>query len=83
VIKVPSLNQRVDDIPILTEFFLEKVCGEYGMATKSISDTAVKALQGIDWTGNIRELRNVVERLVILGGEEISEADVNAFVAIK
>ncbi len=83
VIKVPSLNERVDDIPILTEFFLEKVCGEYGMATKSISDTAVKALQGIDWTGNIRELRNVVERLVILGGEEISEADVNAFVAIK
>jgi DNA-binding NtrC family response regulator len=83
VIKVPSLNERVDDIPILIEFFLEKVCGEYGMATKSISDTAVKALQGIDWTGNIRELRNVVERLVILGGEEISEADVNAFVAIK
>ncbi len=83
VIKVPSLNERVDDIPILTEFFLEKVCGEYGMATKSISDIAVKALQGIDWTGNIRELRNVVERLVILGGEEISEADVNAFVAIK
>ncbi|MGB1104746.1 MAG: sigma-54-dependent transcriptional regulator [Crocinitomicaceae bacterium] len=83
VIKVPSLNERKDDIPILTEFFLEKVCGEYGMATKTISDAAIKALQDIDWTGNIRELRNVVERLIILGGDEISEDDVKSFVSTK
>lgn len=83
IIKVPSLNERKDDIPLLTNFFLEKICNEYGIATKTIGDDALKALQGFDWTGNIRELRNVIERLIILGGDEISEADVKSFVTTR
>lgn len=83
VIKVPSLNERRDDIPLLANYFVDKICAEHGIATKSFSDAALKALQAIDWTGNIRELRNIVERLIILGGNEISEGDVNAFVGGK
>ena len=83
IIKVPSLNERKDDIPLLTNFFLEKICNEYGIATKTIGDDALKALQGFDWTGNIRELRNVIERLIILGGDEISEGDVKSFVTTR
>jgi DNA-binding NtrC family response regulator len=80
LIHVPSLNDRKDDIPMLSEFFLAKIAEEYGQPVKAIDDTALKALQKHDWTGNIRELRNVIERLVILGGESISEKDVKSYV---
>ena len=76
LIEVPSLNDRKDDIPLLAQFFIEKVCKEYGIATKQFTDGALKALQNVDWTGNIRELRNIVERLVILCPQEISESDI-------
>jgi two-component system nitrogen regulation response regulator NtrX len=79
LIKVPSLNERRDDIPLLLEHFATKIAEEQGNATKSFSKEAVKLLQVYDWTGNIRELRNVVERLIILGGNEISEQDVKLF----
>jgi DNA-binding NtrC family response regulator len=79
LIKVPSLNERRDDIPLLLEHFAAKIAEEQGNATKSFSKEAVKLLQVYDWTGNIRELRNVVERLIILGGNEISEQDVKLF----
>ena len=79
LIKVPALNDRRDDIPLLIEHFAEKISSEQGIATKSFSNQAVKLLQEYDWTGNIRELRNVVERLIILGGNEISETDVSLF----
>lgn len=79
LIKVPSLNERKEDIPELTKHFAKKIAGEQGTAIKVFSDSAMKELQGIDWTGNIRELRNVIERLIILGGQEISEADVKNF----
>ncbi len=79
LIKVPSLNDRRDDIPLLLEHFATKIAEEHGNAIKSFSKEAVKLLQVYDWTGNIRELRNVVERLIILGGNEISEQDVKLF----
>lgn len=79
LIPVPSLNDRRDDIPILINHFSEKVASEQGTAKKKFSDKAVKLLQEYDWTGNIRELRNVVERLIILGGAEVSENDVKLF----
>jgi two-component system nitrogen regulation response regulator NtrX len=79
LIKVPALNDRRDDIPRLVEHFTEKIASEQGNAPKSFSDEAIKLLQEYDWTGNIRELRNVVERLIILGGNEISEGDVQLF----
>ena len=79
LIKVPSLNDRRDDIPLLLEHFATKIAEEQGNATKSFSKEAIKLLQVYDWTGNIRELRNVVERLIILGGNEISEQDVKLF----
>ena len=79
LIKVPALNDRRDDIPELISHFSNKIAEEQGTAPKSFSDTAVKLLQEYDWTGNIRELRNVVERLIILGGGEISENDVKLF----
>lgn len=79
LIKVPALNDRRDDIPTLINHFAEKIAGEQGSATKMFSADAVKLLQEYDWTGNIRELRNVVERLIILGGNEISENDVRLF----
>lgn len=80
IIKVPSLNDRVDDIPLLANYFVEKVCQEHGIATKAFSDKALKALQSVNWTGNIRELRNIVERLIILGGDEITDKDVKSYV---
>jgi DNA-binding NtrC family response regulator len=80
LIHVPSLNDRKEDIPLLSEFFLQQIAGEYGQPVKKISSAAVKALQKHDWTGNIRELRNVIERLVILGAEEISDKDVKDYV---
>ncbi len=79
LIKVPALNDRRDDIPSLIEHFAAKIAGEQGSAVKLFSKGAIKLLQEYDWTGNIRELRNVVERLIILGGAEISENDVKLF----
>jgi DNA-binding NtrC family response regulator len=80
IIHVPSLNERNDDIPLLTERFLKDICSDYGIAKKDIHKDALKALQKHDWTGNIRELHNVVERLVILSGKSIKESDVDAYV---
>ena len=79
LIKVPALNDRRDDIPLLIEYFAEKIASEQGNAIKIFTPEAIKLLQEYDWTGNIRELRNVVERLIILGGNEISESDVKMF----
>jgi len=79
LIEVPSLNERRDDIPLLITFFAEKIAAEQGNATKTFSKKAVDLLKSYDWTGNIRELRNVVERLIILGDQEISEKDVKTF----
>lgn len=81
LIKVPALNDRREDIPSLLEHFATKIADEQGSAKKTFSNEAIKMLQEYDWTGNIRELRNVVERLIILGGHEISEADVALFVS--
>ncbi|OOG69839.1 sigma-54 dependent transcriptional regulator [Flavobacterium sp. A45] len=79
LINVPSLNNRREDIPSLIEHFTNKIAIEQGNAVKHFSAEAIRLLQEYDWTGNIRELRNVVERLIILGGNEISESDVKAF----
>ena len=79
LIEVPSLNDRRDDIPLLISHFAKKISEEQGTACKIFSDKAIKLLQNYDWTGNIRELRNVVERLIILGEKEVSEADVKSF----
>ncbi|MFD1163228.1 sigma-54-dependent transcriptional regulator [Hwangdonia seohaensis] len=79
LIQVPALNDRRDDIPLLIDYFSDKIAGEQGTVKKAFSDKAVKLLQDYDWTGNIRELRNVVERLIILGGTEVSESDVKMF----
>ncbi|WP_178989243.1 sigma-54-dependent transcriptional regulator [Winogradskyella schleiferi] len=79
LIEVPALNERRNDIPLLINYFAEKISKEQGTAKKTFSDKAVKLLQNYDWTGNIRELRNVVERLIILGEKEVSESDVKAF----
>jgi len=79
LIQVPSLNERRDDIPILVKHFSETIAKEQGNSAKSFSQKALKLLQEYDWTGNIRELRNVVERLIILGGDDVSEQDVKLF----
>jgi transcriptional regulator with GAF, ATPase, and Fis domain len=79
LVKVPALNDRRDDIPLLISHFAEKIAGEQGNAQKRFTHEAIQLLQEYDWTGNIRELRNVVERLIILGGAEISESDVRLF----
>lgn len=79
LIKVPALNERREDIPELIAHFAAKIAQEQGNATKQFSKAAIKLLQEYDWTGNIRELRNVIERLIILGGNEISEQDVQLF----
>ena len=83
LIHVPSLNERRDDIPMLVEKFLEDICSDYGIAQKPIDDDAIKLLQEYNWTGNIRELRNVVERLVILSGKNITTEDVKSYVMPK
>jgi two-component system nitrogen regulation response regulator NtrX len=80
LIHVPSLNQRRDDIPVLVDQFLDDICADYGIARKNIDDDAIKMLQEYDWTGNIRELRNVVERLVILSAKTITVDDVKSYV---
>ncbi|WP_298894238.1 sigma-54 dependent transcriptional regulator [uncultured Psychroserpens sp.] len=79
LIKVPALNDRREDIPLLVNHFSSKIAEEQGTAKKEFSDKAIKRLQEYDWTGNIRELRNVVERLIILGEKEVSENDVKLF----
>ena len=79
LIKVPALNDRRDDIPLLIEHFTQKIISEQGIASKVFSEKAIKLLKSYDWTGNIRELRNVIERLIILGGKEVSEDDVKLF----
>ena len=78
-IQVPALNDRTEDIPLLVEYFVGQICDEQGIAKKSFDDDAIKALQGKDWTGNIRQLRNVVERLIILAGPKITKEDVNLY----
>ncbi|MET0462685.1 MAG: sigma-54 dependent transcriptional regulator [Chitinophagaceae bacterium] len=80
LIHVPSLNDRRDDIPMLVDQFLEDICTDYGIVKKSIDDDALKLLQEYNWTGNIRELRNVVERLVILSAKSITGEDVKSYV---
>ena len=79
LIQVPSLNERREDIPLLVDYFSQKIANEQGTASKTFSEKALKLLKEYDWTGNIRELRNVVERLIILGGKEVSEKDVQMF----
>lgn len=79
LVKVPSLNDRREDIPLLIEHFAKKIATEQGTAIKSFSKEAIKMLQDYDWTGNIRELRNVVERLIILGEDKISKNDIKLF----
>lgn len=80
IIDVPPLNDRRDDIPLLVNHFINSICTEYGVSIKKISKEAIIALQNVNWTGNIRELRNVVERLIILSGEEIQDKDVFNYV---
>lgn len=82
LIKVPGLNDRKDDIPILINHFAGKIAKEHGNAAKTFAANAIKELQAYDWTGNIREFRNVLERLIILGGDEISAEDVKRY-AVK
>ncbi|MCF6279812.1 MAG: sigma-54 dependent transcriptional regulator [Flavobacteriaceae bacterium] len=79
LIKVPALNDRREDIPLLINFFAKKISAAQGNPTKIFTDSAIKLLQEYDWTGNIRELRNVVERLIILGENEVTESDVRLF----
>ncbi len=80
VLHVPSLDERKDDIPLLVNYFIDQVSNESGMQPKSISDDAMKMLQDRSWTGNIRELRNVVERLMILGGNPVTPQDIKDYV---
>lgn len=81
LIHVPSLNERKDDIPQIADYFLEQICEEYKMPKKSFTEDAYEELKQINWTGNIRELRNVVERLIILCDKTISAEDVRHFAA--
>src|SRR5450432_3371155 len=83
IIHVPSLNERRDDIPLLIDKFLTDICNEYGIARKGIDEEAIRALQEYNWTGNIRELRNVVERLIILSSKSINREDVANYVLPK
>jgi DNA-binding NtrC family response regulator len=81
LIRVPSLNERLEDIPLLANHFIQIICDEYGMPAKIITDEAIAELQKIKWTGNIREFRNVIERLIILCDQIITEKDVLKFAA--
>ncbi|MDC0230653.1 sigma-54 dependent transcriptional regulator [Aureispira] len=80
IIQVPSLNERKDDIPLLVDHFIGSVCNEYGRQKKEIEDSAIQLLKDVDWTGNIRELRNVIERLIILSEQTITHSDVESYV---
>jgi DNA-binding NtrC family response regulator len=79
VLNVPSLNERLEDIPLLADYFINDVCESYNVPLKAISDSAIAELQKINWTGNVREFRNVMERLIILCEKEINASDVEAF----
>ena len=83
IIHVPSLNERREDVPLLTESFLREICMDYGVAPKAMEPEAMKQLEEYNWTGNIRELRNIVERLVILSGKTITGEDVKSYVQPK
>ena len=76
LIHVPALSERIDDIPLLVDYFIEQICSESGMLRRKVEPAAYKELQKKSWTGNIRELRNVVERLLILSGDTITKDDV-------
>ena len=80
VIKVPSLDERKSDIPLLVSYFIERICSETGMPRREVDSDAMQLLVDKSWTGNIRELRNVVERLLILSGSRITADDVRAYV---
>ena len=79
LIDVPALNNRREDIPLLINYFSKKIASEHGTGQKLFSDAAITLLQAYDWTGNVRELRNVIERLIILGSEQVTEKDVQLF----
>ncbi len=79
LIKVPALNERLEDIPLLANHFIKQICDEYGMPLKTITEDAIKELQKVTWTGNIREFRNVIERLIILCNSKIEANDVLNF----
>jgi transcriptional regulator with GAF, ATPase, and Fis domain len=81
LIRVPALNERLEDIPLLANHFIQQICSEYGMPEKNITDDAIRELQKIEWRGNIREFRNVIERLIILCDKKITGNDVQAFAA--
>ncbi|HNZ69079.1 MAG: sigma-54 dependent transcriptional regulator [Prolixibacteraceae bacterium] len=81
LIRVPTLNERLEDVPLLANYFIQQICSEYGMPEKTISDDAIRELQKIEWRGNIREFRNVIERLIILCDRKITGADVLNFAA--
>jgi DNA-binding NtrC family response regulator len=80
VINVPTLDERKDDIPLLVDHFIDQICSETGMQPRPVDPDAMQLLVDKTWTGNIRELRNVVERLLILSGAKITAADVKAYV---
>ncbi|GAB4282080.1 MAG: sigma-54 dependent transcriptional regulator [Marinilabiliales bacterium] len=80
VLHIPSLDERKEDIPLLAEYFIKEICEDYGEPVKTISPEAVKKLQSFSWRGNIREFRNVIERLIILSGKEITANDVETYV---
>ena len=79
IIHVPALNERLEDIPLLARHFSEMICGEYGMPVKTFTEDAIEELRKINWTGNVREFRNVIERLIILCGNTITGEDVQAY----
>ncbi len=83
IIHVPSLNERSEDVPLLINHFLAEIAKDYGQPPKQIDDDAIKALQGYNWSGNIRELRNVVERLIILSGKVITLDDIHTYAPKK
>ena len=80
LIHVPTLNERKEDIPLLAQYFIEQLCGEYGQPPKEIKPIALEMLADRTWSGNIREFHNVIERLIILGGKAITEEDITSFV---
>ncbi|MEY4877187.1 MAG: hypothetical protein RL708_2336 [Bacteroidota bacterium] len=80
LIHVPSLNERTDDIPLIAEKFVNEICEDYGIPRKIITPKGMHALQSIQWNGNIRELRNVIERLIILSDQKITDEDVDTYV---
>ncbi len=80
IIPVPSLNERTDDIPLLVDYFNDEICKEYGTPKKKFTKDCLEALKSFNWTGNIRELRNVIERLIILSGKQVTESDFQDYV---